>query len=284
VTPHGVAFDANGQILVVDVNAFGTAGSGSSGPGGVVRVDPRTGAQTVVSKGGYFKTPLSVAVEADGNILVADDDAFAGNHGGVIRVNPVTGAQSIVSQGGNFIDPYGIAVLPNKDILVADQDAFGGPTGMPCGNGVAGNGRGGIIKVNPTTGAQTIVSKDGNFCDADGAELAPNGGLYVADLTAFGGPGGVICVNPSTGTQYVISQKGSFSEPSDVAITPTNNLYVTDHNGVSPGGSNTPVVYKVDNATGAQTVLSYNGSFVRPEHIAVVPGLPAGPSSTPCGR
>ena len=78
---------------------------------------------------------------------------------------------------------------PNGDILVADQDAFPDGTAI-CGDRKATNGRGGIIRVNPTTGAQTVVSAKGKFCDADGAELGPNGGLYVADLTAFGVPGG----------------------------------------------------------------------------------------------
>ena len=278
VTPHGVAFDHNGQILVTDVNAFG-------GSGGVIRVDPRTGAQTVVSKGGFFKTPVGIAVEPSGNIVVADDDLTFGqpNYGGVIRVNPVTGAQTLLSRAGYFVDPYGIAVQPNGNILVADQDAF--PDGsVACANSIPTNGSGGVFRVNPFTGAQSIVSPKGNFCDADGAELAPNGGLYVADLTAFGGPGGVICVNPTTGTQYVISQKGNFSEPADVAIAPSGTLYVTDHNGKSPGGPDTPVVYQVNNTTGGQFALSWKGSFVRPEQVAVVPGSPAGPSTTPCGR
>ena len=283
VTPHGVTFDANGQILVVDRDAFGFQAN-AAGPGGVVRVDPRTGAQTVISRGGYFKTPVAIAVEADGNILVADDDSiFGDNNGAVIRVNPITGAQTVVSRGGYFVDPYGIAVQPNGDILVADQDAFPDGTAI-CGARKATNGRGGIIRVNPTTGAQTVVSAKGKFCDADGAELAPNGGLYVADLTAFGVPGGVICVNPATGTQYAISKRGDFSEPADVAIAPGGSVFVTDHDGKSPAGTDTPVVYKVDNATGAQTVLSYDGSFVRPEGIAVVPGSPPGPATTPCGR
>jgi len=68
VTPRGIALDADGSILVVDQDAFG-------GPGGVIRVDPATGARTTVSEsstsgGPSFVTPRDIALEADGSILV----------------------------------------------------------------------------------------------------------------------------------------------------------------------------------------------------------------------
>lgn len=44
-----------GDILVADINAFG-------GPGGIIRVDPVTGAQTTVSSGGSFVAPTAVAM------------------------------------------------------------------------------------------------------------------------------------------------------------------------------------------------------------------------------
>jgi hypothetical protein len=52
-----------------------------------------------------------VAIEANGQILVADPTAFGGG-GGVIRIDPETGSQTIVSSGGSFVDPIGIAVVP----------------------------------------------------------------------------------------------------------------------------------------------------------------------------
>ncbi len=86
---------ANGDILVADASA------------GVIRVDPVTGAQTIVSSGGLLQSIHSVAVEANGDIVVADTGAAA-----VIRIDPVTGAQSIVSSGGTLGWPWGIAVVP----------------------------------------------------------------------------------------------------------------------------------------------------------------------------
>jgi DNA-binding beta-propeller fold protein YncE len=78
-----------------------------------------------------------VAVEADdGDILVADRDAFGGFLGAVIRIDPLSGAQTTVSEGGTFVDPTGVALeADGGDILVADA-------------------RAGVIRVDPRSGAQ----------------------------------------------------------------------------------------------------------------------------------
>ncbi len=98
-----------------------------------------------------FVDPTSIAVEANGNILIADPSAFGGS-GGVIRVNPSTGARTTVSRNSSpsgstaFDDPIDLAIEPGGGIIVADHSAFGG--------------HGGVIRVNPTTGARTTVSRN----------------------------------------------------------------------------------------------------------------------------
>jgi len=102
--PHGIAVDAAGQILVVDGEAF-------DGNGGIIRIDPSSGAQHAVSQDGYFVDPQSMAIARNGTIFVADRNAFDGN-GGVIAVNPLTGRQKVVASGGTFVQPVGIAIAP----------------------------------------------------------------------------------------------------------------------------------------------------------------------------
>ena len=137
-----------------------------------------------------------VAHATPGDVYVADPDAFGGN-GGVIRVDPTTGARTTVSENTapagapRFADPRGIVVAANGDILVADPGAFGGS--------------GGVIRVDPTTGARTTVSENTapaggpSFVEPRGIAVAANGDILVADLDAFGGNGGVIRVDPTTG-------------------------------------------------------------------------------------
>ncbi|MGQ0668378.1 MAG: hypothetical protein ACT4PO_01670 [Actinomycetota bacterium] len=107
VPSSAVADDDSGDILVAVADGFG--GPCPSGCGGVVRVDPETGAQTTVSSGGSFVEPWGITIDDDGDVLVADLGAFGGG-GGVIRVDPETGAQTTVSSGGSFDGPIGITI------------------------------------------------------------------------------------------------------------------------------------------------------------------------------
>jgi hemolysin type calcium-binding protein len=276
--PLGIALEANGDILVADVGAFG-------GTGGVIRVNPATGARTTVSSntmpagGPSFLDPAGIALAANGDILVADANAFAGFPGGVIRVNPATGARTTVSEntmpagGPSFVEPFGIALAANGDILVADANAFGGT--------------GGVIRVNPATGARATVSSNTmpaggpSFNNPTGIALAANGGILVVDAGAFGGTGGVIRVNPATGARTTVSENTmpagapSFSGPFGIAVvpgaTPTiastavpstaaigQNVHDTVHvgGGSNPTGDVTFVLYPNPSCTPGTAVFS----------------------------
>lgn len=106
VLPSGNTVEPNGFILVADPFALGA--------GAVIRVDPTTGAQTTIfpGRGQPLDTPLDVTLDASGNILVADQEAFSRQLGGVISINPATGVQTEVSSGGLFVDPASITTVP----------------------------------------------------------------------------------------------------------------------------------------------------------------------------
>ena len=159
VRPAGLAIEADGDILVADAGAFDEAGA-------IVRVNPVTGAQTTVSSGGSFVDPTGVAVEPDGDIVVSDPEAFGGT-GGVIRVDAVTGAQATLSSGGFFVDPRAIALEQDGDIVVADSSAF--PFSPPD----AYPEKGGVIRVDPVSGAQSEVSSGGRFGNPVAIAVAP---------------------------------------------------------------------------------------------------------------
>jgi hypothetical protein len=101
---RGIAVEFDGHILVTDA---AIALADGSIIGGVVRIDPATGAQTLLSRGGLLFQPLSVDVVADGAIVVTD-------RVGVVRIDPVTGAQNLISSGGNLTGPQGLTVVRPK--------------------------------------------------------------------------------------------------------------------------------------------------------------------------
>ena len=76
-----------------------------------------TGAQTLLSSGGYLVGPVGIAVDENGQLIVGDPytinplspDLF---DGGIIRINPVDGGQTLLARGqGNYVNPRGIAIV-----------------------------------------------------------------------------------------------------------------------------------------------------------------------------
>jgi hypothetical protein len=274
--PSDVARAPNGDLLVADINAFG-------GAGGVIRVNPVTGARTVVSEnanpsgGPSFVDPFGITLAANGDILVADQNAFGGG-GGVIRVDPVTGARTTVSENANpsggpsFDAPWGILTLPNGDIVVADAGAF--------------SFAGGLIRVNPTTGVRTTLSTNGapaggpSLADPIQLALASNGDILVTDTSAFSG-GGVIRVDPTTGARATVSANSSpagsptFSGTLGIRSDTNGDILVAGASSTGPDGA----ITRVNPVTGARATVSANAlpaggpSFTAPSGIAVVPDI-----------
>ena len=242
-TPSSAVTLNPGDILVADLNAFG-------GPGAIFRVDPTTGAQTIVSSGGSFTGPAGIAITPSGDLLIANAGGPVPAPGSIIRVNPATGAQTTVSSGGYLLNPVCLAIAADGALFVGDLD-------------------GGIIRVDLATGAQTLVSGP----RGPGAiVIAPNGDVLAGfnaidangDLLAtdFGGRR-IIRVDP-TSAETVISSGGSLVAPNSLAIAANGDVFVVDQ------GAN--AVIRVDPISGAQTVVSSGGFFDTPVGIAIVPG------------
>lgn len=209
----------------------------------VVKVDPASGAQQLLSSGGFFSAPTDVTVSANGDVFVVDASAFGGP-GGVIRVNPASGAQTTVSAGGVFVEPMGIVVAGNGDLIVADYN--------PLGTGA-------VVRINPITGAQTVITT-GTFHPTDIA-IAPNGNLFVVDPGIFGTPGKISRIDPATGVQTVVSSGGNLVEPFGLTVASNGTIYASD--------ASLHAVVRVDPVTGAQTVVSSGGNLQCPGGIAI---------------
>lgn len=119
--PQGIAIDASGDALL-----------GMNEDAQILRVDPVTGAQTLVSSGGFLSFPIGIAVGSAGDLVVAEATNDA-----IVRVDPVTGAQSLIASG---VDPMALAIGGSGDILVLTSSSR-------------------ILRVDPATGGQTLVSE-----------------------------------------------------------------------------------------------------------------------------
>lgn len=251
VAPFGIAFDADGNILVVDRDAFG-------GDGGVIEVDRLTGAQTVVSNnaisdaaGGQQRFADPVAIDRKGkNAYVTD---YGGRPSRVIKVNLETGKQSLLSGGKNIGDPLGIDT-GLKHALVADAGSRKSDLRLS----------GGLIGVDLRSGKQKVIAGKGDFPDLEDlgdVDSEDRRSAIVIDSGAFNYTGAMFRVNLDTGKAKTIF-KSSGIIPAGLAVASNETAYVTR---VFPAS-----LYEVDLQTGELTLLNGSG-FNNPLGLGIAP-------------
>jgi uncharacterized protein (TIGR03437 family) len=223
--PTGVAVDSSGNLYIADSAnnvvrkvANGTittfAGSNSAGAGYSGDTGTATGAQ--------LNNPVGVAVDASGNVYIAD----AGNN--VVRQ---VYSGNIITAAVGFTHPDGVAVDSSGNLYVADTVARR------------------IVKLSG--GVYTTIAGNGNGAfggdDGPGAQAALNapmgvavdasGNVYIADtlngrirkLT----PSGTITTIAGTGALYFSGDQGPATQaamyfPRGVAVDPSGNIYIAD--------------------------------------------------------
>ena len=168
--PFDMVLGTDGQLYVASYNNSG-----------IVKVNPSTGAQTSLTSGGSVAQPRALAFGPDGALYASN-----ASNTNIVRVDATTGAQTIYANLSTF-SGWGIAFGPDASLYVSDTSGnrvvkiardgtqtalttgITTPRGMAYGGDgflyvAAGDGASGIIvKINPSTGAQTTVSSGGEL-------------------------------------------------------------------------------------------------------------------------
>jgi hypothetical protein len=278
-TPSDMAFLPNGDIVITD------EGSSALRPA-VIEVNPGTGARTLISgrgqgSGPALKVPVSVAVEASGDILVADEGGTAGTQ--LLRISPATGDRVVLSANGTGSGPTltgAAAGLEGGVIYLMDQ-------------------AGTIMSVDPVTGDRTLISGPtrgtgpGFVFPVSMASDSANSVVVLDMKQAPAGPGfglgALIRVDLATGNRTVLSVDGTpkgspvFDTPIDVRYDACENAFYVLQTGFgSP--SELGRVMKVDATTGTRSLFAtYQGAenyalLLRPVPVKL-PGGGAGQPS-----
>jgi sugar lactone lactonase YvrE len=275
--PVGIAVDASGNLYVADrdnsviwmINPSGTvtnlAGSGQMGFA--------NGPSSVAS----FTYPVGVAVDATGNVYVADQ----GNN--VIRLISAAGMVSTFAGSGSagfsngsgtsasFNGPYAIAVDNQGNVYVTDVQNFA------------------IRKISPSGAVSTLAgSGSRGFSNGTGASASFNapysiavdnqGNVYVGDLGNFAirkiSPSGAVSTlagSGAIGSANGAGQYATFNSPSGVAVDNKGNVYVGDAGNnlirlITPTGLVS--TYAGSGASGFQNGYAYSATFYGPSAIA----------------
>jgi hypothetical protein len=141
VWPVGIAISDKGDLLVLD-----------SATRQVIRVNRRTGRQIVLAQGGYLNNPQGITVAGE-DVFVTDIGMVEEGLGlgRVIHIDLKTGRQSVLAEAGYMVRPYGIAVDTNGELVIADERTI---------NPANPDYLGGIIRIQPVSGQQTVVTQN----------------------------------------------------------------------------------------------------------------------------
>jgi sugar lactone lactonase YvrE len=276
------------------------ADSGNAVDGGfVIKVDPATGQKSVISSGANLRLPFDLVVDAQGQILVSDS-------GRLLRIAPDTGAQSVLvdNSSGLLGLPYGLALNRGGDVMAANLravvqvDALSGQVQTvsvagnfvaPLGVAVAPDGQllvlnvaasSQVIRVNPQTGNQRVVSEGGYLKRPQSIAVQGND-IYVTDVATPDGNfgiGRIIHVDAHSGSQTVIAEGGNLVGPVGITVDADGQLIVGDPYTIDPNspdpssGGYQGAILRLDPVSGAQTVLTRGeGGAVNPRGVAIVP-------------
>jgi sugar lactone lactonase YvrE len=142
--PFGIAIERDGGVVVTNRMEPGRIPAICTPAGTVVRIDPATGAQDEVANADHIAWPLGIAVASDGGLVVANE---CPGGAGLVGVDPFAGDQIDITGNGDqdvLVTPERVAFDPAGALLVSDFN-------------LGADDDGGIARVDPETGAQTLV-------------------------------------------------------------------------------------------------------------------------------
>ncbi len=209
-----------------------------SGTGAAVQALPA--AQSTISASGSLVSPSQIAVDAAGNLYVADPGLKA-----VEMYPPGSGSSTAgTSVGTGLQAPTGVAVDGAGDVFIADSGSVYEVPESQTGAGLNAKGQ---VTLQTGLGSQIQLAADGL------------GDLYVADIS---NQKVYELENFSTGwnaslpgvlsSQALTLSGTAFSAPSAIAVDPSNDLFVVDGTSVyevTPANTQTAVLTGVNGIT-----------------------------------
>ncbi|HYH60955.1 MAG TPA: hypothetical protein VD766_03730 [Solirubrobacterales bacterium] len=252
VLPTGITFDGEGNILVVDRDAFGD-------DGGVIRIDKVTGAQTIVSNnaisdaaGGEQRFADPIAIDRKGDFAYVTD--YGGKPSRLIKVNLTTGKQTLLSGGKNIGDPLGVDTSL-KHALIADAGSKKSDLRL----------KGGLIQVDLDSGKQKVISAKGDLQDLGDVVAESKKSALAIDSGAFNYTGAMFRIDLDTGKTKTIFKGGEFV-PAGLAVESKKSAYITRALNLSGTGA----LYEVNLKNGERTLLNGSG-FNNPLGLDIAP-------------
>jgi sugar lactone lactonase YvrE len=276
--PQSVAVDASGNVYVADRYSNKIRKITQAGVVSTLAGSGTVGSADGVGAKASFNEPVGVAVDASGNVYVAD---YANSKirmvtsAGVVSTFAGSGAQGSADgppATASFNLPTGVAVDTSGNLYVADFGNHKIRKVTPAG----------IVSTLAGSAVQGSIDGPGekaSFQRPQGVAVDASGNVYVADrhnnkirkIT----PKGVVSTLAGSGAPGIAGgpgAKASFNEPVGVAVDASGNVYVADYASsrirmVTSAGIVSTVAGS--GAQGSADGREYSASFFVPTGVAV---------------
>jgi sugar lactone lactonase YvrE len=197
-----------------------------------------TGTVDGIGTAATFNGPLGIAVDASGNLYVADvggQKIRKVTANGVVSSLAGSGTRGFADGTGTaafFNDPTGVAVDASGNVYIADRGSHRIRKIIPLPNGT------GVVSTLAGSGTSGFVDNTGTaayFNTPSGVAVDASGNVYVSDRFNHAirkiTPAGVVSTLAGNGTAGYADGTGAaalFNNPYGMAIDASGNLYVAD--------------------------------------------------------
>lgn len=276
----GMVMDASGNLYVADAGSNVIREVTSAG---AVTTIAGSGAASFINgtgTGATFNHPVGLALDASGNIYVADENNDAIRKitpGGVVTTLAGSGSAGFTNgtgSGASFNLPCGVAVDASGNVYVADYN----------NNAIRKVTAAGLVSTYAGTG--TASSNDGavgvaTFNHPFDVVIDGSGNLYITDrlgerIRKIVTSTGLVSTLAGSSLGYLdgTGSGAQFSGPTSLALDAAGNVYVTDETNqrirkVTPGGQVTTIAGT--GSTGNANGIGTAASFYNPFAIAAAP-------------
>jgi sugar lactone lactonase YvrE len=235
-SPNGIAVDATGNLYIADTDNNKIR---KITPGGLVSTLAGSGQEGYADGQGTnasFYKPYALAVDASGNIYVADTYnniirkiTAAGLVSTIAGTSGIPGSSDGQGTAAGFNNPYGIAVDVAGTIYVADAN----------NNKIRKITPGGLVST--MAGSNTAGSADGQgnaagFNQPSGIGVDVSGNVYVADTWNYEirkiSPSGLVSTlagSTKSGNSDGQGVNAQFNNPTGIAVDASGTVYVADN-------------------------------------------------------